>query len=267
MPNSIEATRIIAGLLGKPAERTALHVTRRLGEADLIVRGPRGKSSYNVNAREIAVIVVGLMALTDADTPAVDVPKLVQRIMQLDAEGQDPAMVLMGDAQTPTLFGSFITKIAQVIEGKDDAVQGVGLEFCRNATRAWIERDGQRVYFGIRDLPSGMIQAARVDASLLGALRKLLVADPSVAAGGSAENATPARKTGPARVGESPHGCSRASLDHDVRRATNMIEHSLDKSENQSDSGADAHPDDVIHIFSGKELLCLKSKLPTPCAA
>jgi hypothetical protein len=210
--NSIQAATMLAEITGKPPE-TCLHVTRRLGEVGLIHRGSRGRNAQPVTARELALMVLGLMSTTDG-TPAVQAPKIVKlidRIVKLEADGKEPSICLMGDDQIPTASGSFVDAVAGAIEGRVDElngpVQAAGLEFHKGEVRAWIcwQKLG-KVYFGGRAFPDGgLIQEARIGASTLEALRQILKA-PSAAAGG-AETTKPARlRAGPASVSsESPY--------------------------------------------------------------
>jgi hypothetical protein len=187
--NSVEAAKQIADITGKSPE-VCLSVTRRLGEVGLIRRRSRGRSAEDVDAHELAIMVIALMALTDDSTPTVKIPLLADRV------AKDPEIFLMGDEQVPTATGSFITTVTQAIEGYDDGVKGsvqaFGLQFCRGQIRAWAkwQRPDRKVFFGIRELPPGMVQESTIGADIIAALRQIPVKTPSVATDGS-ETTTP----------------------------------------------------------------------------
>ena len=136
-------------------------------------------------------------------------------------KGGDPSIVLMGEDQTPTAMGGFGALI-NAIRGHDDEVTGtvqcLGLQFCKGHVRAFAkwERMKDRVYFGINQLPSGMLQEVSINTSVLDALRQIPVKTPSFSNDGS-ETAEPIQfAPGPASVSsESPSEPPlRASSEH-----------------------------------------------------
>lgn len=187
-----EAANILADVIGKPRE-AAQNVTRKEGEAGLIRRGKRGHPAPHVNKHELATMLVGMMAAIDDSTPTVRVPSLVDRIAKF-SRGGDPTIYLMGDDQIPTAAGSYIEAVAQAIEGRVNELTGpviaLGLQFCRGEARGWVEwQKLPRVYFGVRNLPPGMIQEARIGADIIDALRQIL--DTSSVAPDDAKTTTP----------------------------------------------------------------------------
>jgi len=249
--NSVEAANILAELTGKPRE-LCQHVQRRLGEAGLIHRGSRGRSAQPVTAREIAIMLIALMATTDGTTPAVQIPRLAERIANLD-DGSYPEISLMdlsdvtgvtGETRQLRAFGSFVETLAKAIEGyenpKRGPVQALGLQFCRGNPRAWVEwKLTGKVFFGVRELPPGMIQEAVINTGILDALRQIPTKTPSVAADGS-KTTTPAQfAAGSASVvsSESPRDANR---DAPLVHRQNMREYSRERVINQLDSGTDS---------------------------
>ena len=161
--------------MGKKAV-TVRYAARRLGEEGLIPRGSRGRSAHQVGAREVAIVTLGVMALSDTDSITAQIPELVEKITKLD-KGGDPSIVLMGEDQTPTAIGSFVDTMINAIRGHDDEITGtvqcLGLQFCKGHVRAFAkwEQMKDRVYFGINQLPSGMLQEVSINTSVLDALR------------------------------------------------------------------------------------------------
>jgi hypothetical protein len=242
--NSIQAATMLADIMGKPPE-VCLHLTRRLGEVGLIRRGSRGRSALDVNDREVATMTIALMAMTDGTTPAVQIPKLVERITKLDT-GSDLLICLMGDDQTRVTSASFVEAMTNAIGGNDDVTgpaQAFGIQFCHGQIRAWAEwkEIPSRVYFGFRELPGGMVQEATINIDVLNALRQIPVKSPSAAMDGDGpKTTTPAqRQTGSASSvsSESPRrDCNRDAPMH----RQNMHEHSREREKDQLDSGTDS---------------------------
>jgi hypothetical protein len=237
--NSAQAANQIADIMGKKAV-TVRYAARRLGEEGLIPRRSRGRSAHQVGTREVAIVTLGVMALSDTDTITAQIPELVERITKLD-KGGDPSSVLMGDDQTPTAIGSFVDTMINAIGGHDDeiigTVQCLGLQFCKGYVRAFAkwERMKDRIYFGINQLPSGMLQEVSINASVIDALREIPVKTPSSAEDGSETTEPTQVRTGSASVSsESP--CELPSM-----HSQNMREGSEKREKNQAlDSGVDS---------------------------
>jgi hypothetical protein len=242
--NSAEAAKQIAQITGM-SPKSVLYAARQLGEKKVIPRKSRGRYAHQVDAREVAIVTIAVMAMTDSNRTTIETPHLIQTIDKLDA-GPDYEILQMGEDRTLTAFGSFVKVMEGAIEGHVDPqtgpVNALGVQFCRGDFRAWVkwEHVKDRIYFGVRELPDGMIQEATINATAIAALRKLLIKTPSAATDG-AETKTPTQvQTGSASISsESPRDCNR-----EAPLVRHKHEGSRERVKNQlpSDSGMDSLP-------------------------
>jgi len=242
--NAAQASSKIADILGIPPQRVR-YISRLLGEAGMIPRGSRGIYAHHVDEHELTMTVTGTMASYDITITANQTPTLMERIASLSA-GNDPQIYLLGDDQTPTASGSFVVTLAQAIAGehseKTGPAQAIGLQFCRGQIRAWIEwKLLGRVYFGVRELPDGMLQEVSINSSAFDALRQIPTTRPSAATDGP-DTTTPTRlQSGSAESVssslESPRDCNR---DAPLVHRQNMREYSRERDKRQLDSGTDS---------------------------
>ncbi len=198
-----QTCRAIASLTQVP-ERTVGHLARRLGEAEMLPRGPRGVNAPHIEPVHAARILIGVMSLTDGiNATAAKVVQAVERIGALDRGGEGGFEVYASgdpdDSDTKyemVPYGSFIENVAQLLQLKEarEQVAAVGLRFDGEHVSGWSEYkiaegqpnhivDVRRVYFGgLRPVSSGMSQEVRVDGSVLDRLSALLeerAAEPS----------------------------------------------------------------------------------------
>jgi hypothetical protein len=214
-----EVCQVISETLNVP-RGTVDHLARRLGEAGLLPRGPRGRNAPHFGATHIARLLVGVMATAEGiyHTSASVVPA-VKRIAELSQGGEARVDVYadgdLDDPQSSIMLvpaGSFVEVVAHRIrwtriETNKDELSAIGLSFGGGNVYGWIEFDLgktginrvsniRRVDFGITQdvLKSGMRQEVRVEVGVLVRLGELL--DPA-----SSETTTPATGgTGPAPV-------------------------------------------------------------------
>jgi hypothetical protein len=185
------------------APRAAVdHIARRLGEAGLLPRGPRGRHAPQFEEIHIARLLVGIMAIANGiDYTSVSVARAVKRIEELSQGGEARVDVYvdrdLGDPQCEIVLvpaGSFVDNVAFLIRltqapsSRDDyPATAIGLTFGSGNVYGWIEygkkargldqpSNIQRVNFGLMSavLKSGMKQEVRIEADVLFRLGELL---------------------------------------------------------------------------------------------
>jgi DNA-binding transcriptional ArsR family regulator len=206
-----EVCRTISEATGVP-RRTVDHLARRLGEAGLLPRGPRGRNAPQFDSIHMARLLVGVMAVANGiDYTAASVVQAVRRIEGLRQEGEIESGLYadcnLDDPETELQFvpaGSFIGTVAhrmrwiQIGASKggvptiemtygNGGVSAVGLTFGNGDVYGWIEFDQggtgmdclsnpQRITFGHMSavLAAGMKQNVRVEVGVLSRLGELL---------------------------------------------------------------------------------------------
>jgi hypothetical protein len=250
--NSVQAANQIADIMGKKPV-TVRNAARRLGEEGLIPRGSRGRTAHQVDAKEVVMVAAAVMAMTDNDTLTIQTPQVIERIVSLD-KGLYPEISLMdlsdvtgvtGEPKQLRAFGSFVETFIQAIEGHVDPetgpVQALGLQFCRGIVRPWVDwKLTGKVFFGVRELPPGMIQEAVIKTDILDALRQIPTKTPSVAADGP-QTTTPTQFAAGSASVVSSESHSDTSRDAPLIHHRNMRENRVRREKNQAlDSGRDS---------------------------
>lgn len=207
MTNVPETVGILAECLGVP--RSMVETTsRRLGEADLITRGTRGRSAAQVRPKDLAQALIGVLSVGDGiEGVAARVVQSVNRIGGLRCNGS--LKMALDDSlhalKHPTLVvrqGSFLDQLTHLLklcsepETSSTAMKlvcSVGVTFSGVKTLGWIELgeaeaefpqgelrympsvgDGRRVVFGNVETAtlSGMTREARIDIETLARVAK-----------------------------------------------------------------------------------------------
>jgi hypothetical protein len=179
------------------------HLARRLGEAELLPRGPRGRNAPHFNEIHEARLLVGVMAIATngINYTSASVVRAVKRIEELSQGGEARVDVYvdrdLDDPQSdivPVPAGSFVDNVAWLIRltqapsRRDDySATAIGLTFGGDNVYGWIEygtkarspnrrSDIRRVNFGLISgvLKSGMKQEVRIEADVLFRLGELL---------------------------------------------------------------------------------------------
>src|SRR3954447_1594428 len=192
-----EVCQTISEATGIP-RRTVDHLARRLGEAGLLPRGPRGRNAPQFHSIHMARLLVGVMAVANGiNHTAVSVVQAVKRIEDLRQEEEAQSGLYadcnLDDPETELQFvpaGSFVGAVAQhmrrmQIEASRGDISAIGLTF-GNGVYGWIEFDGgtgkdcpsnpRRVTFGYMGtvLTAGLKQDVRVEGGVLLRLGELL---------------------------------------------------------------------------------------------
>jgi hypothetical protein len=183
--------------------RAVDHLARRLGEAELLPRGPRGRNAPHFNEIHEARLLVGVMAIAanGIDYTSASVVRAVKRIEELSQGGEPRVDVYadkdLDDPQCAIVLvpaGSFVDHVAFLIRqtrkpiSRDDySTTAIGLTFGGGNVYGWFEygkkardlnrhSDIQRFNFGLMSavLKSGMKQEVRVEADVLFRLGELL---------------------------------------------------------------------------------------------
>jgi hypothetical protein len=230
-----EVCQTISEVAGVP-RRTVDHLARRLGEAELLPRGPRGRNAPYFEDSHIARLLVGVMTIANGiDYTSARIALSVKRIEALNQGGEGRVDVYVdGDLDDPQSkmmvvpAGSFLDLVAHSIRWTRSGVSkggpsAIGLTFGGGSVYGWIEfnlgetgvnhvADIRRVDFGVTEdlLKSGMKQEVRVERDVLFRLGELLGDIPLGPHGGfdlrplpstSSETTTPATGgAGPASV-------------------------------------------------------------------
>src|SRR4051812_4505904 len=227
---------------------TVKHIARRLGEDELLPRGPRGPNAPDFGDIHIARLLVGVMTIANGiDHTGANIARAVKRIEDLSKGGVprveihvdgDPDDPMVKSVLIPT--GSFVETVAYFIRLTQNPVGldrinrrigrllAIGLTFGGGAVYGWIEfasgatnlnhvSDVRRINYGIMGdvLASGMTQDVRVGFDALRRLGELLKTEiPEVSPTASPETTTPASGgTGPATVVVSQPGATPVKLD------------------------------------------------------
>ncbi len=116
-----EITKSVSDITGFP-QSTVDTVLRRLGEADLIPRGTRGRRPADLRSKDLARMLIALMSVADGiDGSAARVVQAVERISRLECGGS-LKMALSDsfyDLEHPTLVvrrGSFLDQVTHLLE-------------------------------------------------------------------------------------------------------------------------------------------------------
>jgi hypothetical protein len=202
-----EVCQTISAVTGVP-KATVDHLARRLGEAELLPRGPRGRNAPHFEAIHIARVLVGVMAIANGlDYTSARVAAAVKRIEALSQGGEarvdvyaDGDLSDLSDPKTRLTFvpgGSFVETIAFLIRWTrfptdkdnfgygDQRISAIGLTFGGGTVYGWIEfglratgrvSDVRRVSFGLMGnvLAAGLKQEVRVECDALFRLGDLL---------------------------------------------------------------------------------------------
>ena len=137
MPTLSEACAALAEATGVP-RGTIEHVGRRLGEAALLPRGPRGVNAPQLDAHHLAMLAIGLLHIGDGFAGTIArVPVEVAKVAALARAEHGAGFEL---SRHVLIEGDFLTSVAQILAGMSDpdpearrdwraAVDGVGLVF------------------------------------------------------------------------------------------------------------------------------------------
>jgi hypothetical protein len=220
------------------------HIARRIGEAGLLPRGPRGRHAPQFDQIHIARVLVGVMAIANGiDYTSASVVQAVKRIEELSQGGEARVDVYIdGDLDDPQCdivlvpAGSFVDNAAFLIRltrvpaSKDDyPAIAIGLTFGGGNVYGWIEYGTKarglnrlfnirRVTFGLMSavLKSGMKQEVRIEADVLSRLGELLddtqlEQQPELLLREQAAPKTSSKTTTPATGGTGPASIETAS--------------------------------------------------------
>jgi hypothetical protein len=197
-----EVCQTISEVAGVP-RRTVDHLARRLGEAELLPRGPRGRNAPHFEGIHIARLLVGVMTIANGiDYTSARIALSVKRIEELSQGGEARFDIYtdgdLDDPQSKMMMvpaGSFIEMVASCIRWTRFGVSkggpsAIGLTFGGGNVYGWVESDLgktgvnhvsdiRRVDFGVTEdvLKSGMKQEVRVELWALSRLGELL--DPA----------------------------------------------------------------------------------------
>jgi hypothetical protein len=199
-----EVCQTISEVAGVP-RRTVDHLARRLGEAELLPRGPRGRNAPHFEDSHIARLLVGVMTIANGiDYTSARIALSVKRIEELSQGGEARFDIYtdgdLDDPQSKIMMmvvpaGSFIEVVAFCIRWTRFGVSkggpsAIGLTFGGGSVYGWVEADLgktgvnhvsdiRRVDFGVTEdvLKSGMKQEVRVELWALSRLGELL--DPA----------------------------------------------------------------------------------------
>jgi hypothetical protein len=234
------------------------HVARRIGEAGLLPRGPRGRHAPQFDERHIARVLVGVMAIANGiDHTSVSVAQAVKRIEELSQGGEARVDVYAdGDLDDPqseivlTPAGSFVDHVALLIRmtrgpisRNDFSATAIGLTFGSGKVYGWIEcrtkvlGASRRFNLGLMNavLKSGMKIEVRVEADVLFRLGELL-GDIQLGPQGELplqEQAAPqisSKTTTPATGGTGP-----ASIDQASQPGANPVNDAVGSNQQDSD--------------------------------
>jgi hypothetical protein len=238
------------------------HLARRLGEAELLPRGPRGRHAPQFEDIHEARLLVGVMAIANGiDYTSASVVRAVKRIEDLSQGGEARVDVYvdrdLNDPQCDVVLvpaGSFVDNVAFLIRltqastNRDNyPATAIGLTFGSGNVYGWIEygkedrgldrpSDIQRVNFGLMSavLKSGMKQEVRIEADVLFRLGELLddtqlKPQPELLLREQAAPKISSKTTTPAAGGAGP-----AHVDEASQPGVNPVNHA--DSHNQQDS-------------------------------
>ncbi len=156
----------IAEATGVP-ERTLIHIERRLGEAGMLPRGPRGRNAPQLDAIHGALFLLGTMSIGDGiGSTAARVLQAVNRLGALTVEfdiriarftGRSWDQTLESGAESSFLAarkGRFDLALAHILDNiahpQDgylfQQIRGIGIEWGRDAVFGWI-MPGRNVVF------------------------------------------------------------------------------------------------------------------------
>lgn len=212
MAIATKISKSVSDITGFP-QSTVETTVRRLGEADLIARGTRGRRPPDVSSENLARILIALMTVADGiDGSTARVVQAVERTSGLKCDGS--LKMTLSDSiyelEHPTLVvrrGSFLGQVTHLLKhcaDRDAAstlkslVRSIGLTFGKAGVLGWLElsqaeaefREGQiqympsmgdmrRVIFGNADPEnlSGMTREARLSIGALTELAQLALPD------------------------------------------------------------------------------------------
>jgi hypothetical protein len=249
--------------------RTVDHLARRLGEAELLPRGPRGRNAPHFEGIHIARLLVGVMTIANGiDYTSARIALAVKRIEELSQGGEARFDIYtdgdLDDSQSKMMVvpaGSFIEVVASFIRwtrfgASKDGPSAIGLTFGGGNVYGWVESDLgktgvnhvsniRRVDFGVTEdvLKSGMKQEVRVEFWALSRLGELLGEIPLEPQGEfilRPASSTSSQTTTPAAGGTGPASIDRAS--QPSGDSVNLADGSNQQDSDEKERGQSSYP-------------------------
>jgi hypothetical protein len=234
------------------------HLARRLGEAELLPRGPRGRHAPHFGDIHEARLLVGVMAIANGiDYTSASVVQAVKRIEELSQGGEARVDVYVdGDLEDPQSeivlapAGSFVEHVAFLIRltrnpiSKNDyPATAIGLTFGSGKVYGWMEcrvkgrGQNRRFDFGLMSavFKSGMKIEVRIEADVLFRLGELvddnqLEQQPELLLREQAAPKISSKTTTPATGGTGP-----ASIDQASQPGANPVNDAVGSNQQDSD--------------------------------
>ena len=195
MANVPQTCEVLSEDMGVPL-RTLLHISRKLGEAGYLPRGPRGKNAPDLEWHHVAKIILACMAIADGiGGTSVRVVQSLERVLQLKGEAVFKAkrhkkvrdVIVTPEGFFADAVTFILTKMAAAKRGEigvgplgdwSPDFMKMGLDFQADAVYGWVtqhtwDRTAEVKYgFATIDYPlprltSGLIRSSSVSDILL----------------------------------------------------------------------------------------------------
>lgn len=177
------------------SEGTIHFVARRVGEAGLLPRGPRGRHAPNFGSSDITHLLIGMLITADGiEGTASRIGQIVSRVSgfsQPDPSGEIEVKVEnreTGEFETQYPAGSFVDVIAFILEefasGRIHPVERIGLRFTGTEICGVVQDEGSELNYypanqdnRVENRQVGLVRENWINAAMLKELSEMIAVD------------------------------------------------------------------------------------------